>query len=195
MWVIVGLGNPGREYAGTYHNVGFRVLDRIAAREHVRINGPCGSALVSGKTTLGGQDATLVKPQTYMNRSGDALPAVFDRFAATPGDVIVIYDDVALPLGKVRIRQKGSAGGHNGIKSLISAFGSDEFHRIRIGIQPEREIGNVRDFVLSEVAADDRELLDRTEEIAGKAVETLITEGIAKAMSQYNGVDLREKGN
>jgi len=192
MWLIIGLGNPGTEYAGTYHNTGFRVLERIAASENIQINERCGPALISAKTTLGAQSAVLVLPQTYMNNSAAVISPLFERFEATVRDVIVVYDDVALPLGKIRIRQKGSAGGHNGIKSLISAFGSGEFLRIRIGIQPDRAIGGVRDFVLSEVAKIDRDLLDRGEEIAARAVLTLVAEGVEKAMSQYNGLDLRD---
>ena len=195
MWLIVGLGNPGEQYAGTYHNVGFRVLDRIAARDGVRIKERCGRARISPKATISGQPAVLVAPQTFMNDSGAAMPPLFERFEAGPQDVIVIYDDIALPLGKIRVRQKGSAGGHNGIKSLVSAFGSDEFLRIRVGIQPEREIGDVRDFVLSRVAKADLKLLDQAEEVAVKAVDTLIVSGIGEAMSQYNGIDLREKEN
>ena len=192
MWLIIGLGNPGTEYAGTYHNTGFRVLERIAASENIQINERRGPALISAKTTLGAQSAVLVLPQTYMNNSAAVISPLFERFEATVRDVIVVYDDVALPLGKMRIRQKGSAGGHNGVKSLISAFGSGEFLRIRIGIQPDRSIGGVRDFVLSEVAKIDRDLLDRSEEIAASAVLTLVAEGVEKAMSQYNGVDLRQ---
>jgi PTH1 family peptidyl-tRNA hydrolase len=201
VWLIVGLGNPDdedNEYSGTYHNVGFRILDRIAAREGVRANGGwerCGPALISRKVILSGQAVVLVKPQTYMNNSGAALPPVFQRFEAAAKDVIVVYDDLALPLGKIRIRQKGSAGGHNGIKSLISTFGDDEFLRIRVGIQPERQIGDVRDFVLSRVAKSDQDLLEQAEEIAVKAVDTLIAEGLIKAMAEYNGIDLREKEN
>ena len=191
MWLIIGLGNPGAEYAGTYHNAGFRVLERMAASENIQIDERCGPALISAKTTLGAQSAVFVMPQTYMNNSGAVISPLFERFEATIRDVIVVYDDVALPLGKIRIRQKGSAGGHNGIKSLVSAFGSGEFLRIRIGIQPDRAIGGVRDFVLSEVAKIDRDLLDRGEEIAARAVVTLVAEGVEKAMSQYNGLDLR----
>jgi len=127
-----------------------------------------------------------------MNKSGSALPAVFQRFESTANEMIVVYDDLALPLGKLRLRQKGSAGGHNGIKSIISTLGSDEFLRIRVGIKPDREVSDVRDFVLSRVAKSDRSLLDQTEEIAINAVETLIAAGIEKAMGEYNGVDLRE---
>ncbi|HYR90716.1 MAG TPA: aminoacyl-tRNA hydrolase [Terriglobia bacterium] len=192
MRLIVGLGNPGEEYEGTYHNVGFRVLDRIAAAQGTRIRERCGPALISGKVVLGGQTAVLVLPQTYMNKSGAALPPVFERFESTAQDMIVIYDDLALPLGKLRLRQKGSAGGHNGIKSLISTLGSDEFLRVRVGIQPDREVGDVRDFVLSRVAKGDRTLLDQAEEVAVKAVEDLIGDGIERAMAAYNGIDLRE---
>ena len=191
MWIIVGLGNPGGQYAETYHNVGFRVVARIAAAHGVRFKERCGPALVSGKIMLAGQGAALVMPQTYMNNTGSALPAVFDRFESSAGEMIVIYDDLALPLGKLRVRQKGSAGGHNGIKSIVSALESDEFLRIRIGIMPDRQINDTRDFVLSQVGKTDRALLDQTEEVATKAVETLIGEGIEKTMTAYNGVDLR----
>jgi len=192
MWLIVGLGNPGEEYANTYHNAGFRVLERIAAQQQARFKTRCGPAVISGTVTLSGESAVLVLPQTYMNLSGAALPPVFERFEATAGDMIVVYDDVALPLGKLRVRQKGSAGGHNGIKSIISTLGSDEFLRVRVGIRSDRDLGDVRDFVLSPVAKSDRDLLDQTEEIAARAIETLINGGIEKAMAEYNGVDLRE---
>jgi len=123
------------------------------------------------------------------------VPPVFDRFGAAAQNVIVIYDDVALPLGKVRVRQRGSAGGHNGIKSLISTFATDEFLRVRVGIKPDREVDDLREFVLSRVVRADEDLLDQAEEIAVKAVETLIGEGVDQAMSRYNGIDLREKEN
>ena len=193
MWLIVGLGNPGEEYANTYHNVGFRVLERIAQQQNIRIKERCGPALISGKVTIGGQFAALVAPQTYMNKSGSALPPVFERFESGAATMIVVYDDLALPVGKLRIRQKGSAGGHNGIKSIISTLGSDEFLRVRVGIMPDREVGDVRDFVLSGVAKSDRSLLDQAEDLAVKAVETLIADGLEKAMAEYNGVDLREE--
>lgn len=194
MWIIFGLGNPGEDYADTYHNVGFRVVQRIAADHGVRIKERCGPALVSGKMMLAGQPAAVAMPQTYMNNSGAALLPVWGRFESSAGQTIVVYDDLALPLGKLRVRQKGSAGGHNGIKSIISTLGSDEFLRIRVGILPDRQTGDVRDFVLSRVGKADRVLLEQTEEVATKAVETLIGEGIDKAMAEYNGVDLREEG-
>ena len=192
-WLIVGLGNPGVEYADTYHNVGFRVVGRMAEAQGKRINIGCGPAMISAKILIAGQQAVLVAPQTYMNNSGAALPVVFERFDAGPKDLIVIYDDLDLPIGKLRIRQKGSAGTHNGIKSIISTLGADEFLRIRVGIQPDRPTGDVRDFVLSRVAKGDCDLLFQTEVIAERAVDTLVADGIEKAMATYNGIDLREE--
>jgi len=193
VWLIVGLGNPGEQYADTYHNVGFRVVDRMAAAHGKRINIGCGPARISAKILVAGQHAVMVAPQTYMNNSGAALPPIFERFEAAPRDLIVIYDDLDLPIGKLRIRQKGSAGGHNGIKSIISTVDGDEFLRVRIGIKPDRPMGDARDFVLSRVAKGDRDLLVQAEEIAEKAVETLIAEGVEKAMAAFNGIDLREE--
>jgi len=158
----------------------------------VRIRQECGQAVVSDRIVVAGEPAVIVMPQTFMNRSGLALPKVFERFEASAKDVVVVYDDLALPLGKLRVRQKGSAGGHNGIKSLVSVLGSDEFLRVRVGIMPDHPIGNVRDFVLSRVSKGDRELLDQTEEIAAKAVQSLIENGIAKSMAAFNGIDLRK---
>jgi len=190
MRLIVGLGNPGPDYAGTYHNVGFRVVDLLAGRFGVRVNITCGPALISNRA--GSEDAVLVLPQTFMNLSGAVLPKLFERFEATASDVIAVYDDIALPLGKLRIRQKGSAGGHNGVKSLISSSGSDEFLRVRVGILPERPVESLHDFVLSRVAKRDRNLMERAEAAAADAVEALLKEGPEKAMATFNRLDLRE---
>ena len=195
MWLIVGLGNPGSEYTDTYHNVGFRVVEALAGRFGVRVGITCGPALISSRidgSSRGTQDAVLVLPQTYMNLSGAVLPRLFERFEATLSDVIAVYDDIALPLGKLRIRQKGSAGGHNGVKSLISSCGSDEFLRVRVGILPERPVERLHDFVLSRVAKRDRELMERAEVAAADAVEALLKEGPEKAMATFNRLDLRE---
>jgi PTH1 family peptidyl-tRNA hydrolase len=189
MWLIVGLGNPGPEYAETYHNVGFRVVEELARRSGVRVNISCGPALISNRT---GGDAVLVLPQTFMNLVGSALPRLFERFETSAGNLIAVYDEIALPLGKLRIRQKGSAGGHNGVKSLISSCGSDEFLRVRVGILPERPIERLHDFVLSRVAKKDRELMGRSEAAAADAVEALLKEGPEKAMATFNRLDLRE---
>jgi len=192
MWLIVGLGNPGSEYADTYHNVGFRVVEAMAGRFGVRVNINCGPALISNRITAGGRDAILVLPQTFMNLVGSALPKLFERFETTRESVIAVYDDIALPLGKLRIRQKGSAGGHNGVKSLISSCASDEFLRVRVGILPERPVASLHDFVLSRVAKGDRDLMTRAETAASEAVESLLREGPAKAMATFNRLDLRE---
>src|SRR4030095_3030198 len=127
-----------------------------------------------------------------MNLSGSVLPRLFERFEAGSGDLLTVYDDIALPLGKLRIRQKGSAGGHNGVKSLISSCGSDEFLRVRVGILPERPIERLHDFVLSRVAKRDRDLMGRAEAAAADAVEALLKEGPEKAMATFNRLDLRE---
>ncbi|HET9217730.1 MAG TPA: aminoacyl-tRNA hydrolase [Terriglobia bacterium] len=190
MWLIVGLGNPGPEYADTYHNVGFRVVETLAGRFGTRVSIHCGPALISSR--IESATAVLVLPQTFMNLSGAVLPKLFERFETGPEDVIAVYDDIALPMGKLRIRQKGSAGGHNGVKSLISSCGSDEFLRVRVGILPERPVGSLHDFVLSRVAKRDRDLMGRAELSAADAVEALLKEGPAKAMATFNRLDLRE---
>jgi PTH1 family peptidyl-tRNA hydrolase len=192
MWLVVGLGNPGPEYADTYHNVGFRVVEEMAARFGVRVNIKCGPALISNRVVAGGQEAILVLPQTFMNLVGSALPKLFERFDTSRERVVAVYDDIALPLGKLRIRQKGSAGGHNGVKSLISSCASDEFLRVRVGILPERPVASLHDFVLARVARGDRDLMTRAETAASEAVEALLREGPAKAMAAFNRLDLRE---
>jgi PTH1 family peptidyl-tRNA hydrolase len=192
MWLIVGLGNPGPEYAETYHNVGFRVVEEMAERFGVRVNIKCGPALISNRVVAGGQDAILVLPQTFMNLVGSVLPKLFERFETSRERVIAVYDDIALPLGKLRIRQKGSAGGHNGVKSLISSCASDEFLRVRVGILPERPFASLHDFVLAKVAKGDRDLMTHAETAASEAVEMLLREGPAKAMGRFNRLDLRE---
>ena len=191
-WLVLGLGNPGDEYADTYHNIGFRVLAELARKFGVRIREKCGPALISNRFEIAGNSAVLVAPQTFMNLSGAVLPRLFERFETSSGLLIVVYDDIALPLGKLRIRQKGSAGGHNGVKSVVSACGSDEFLRVRVGMLPERPVSQMRDFVLSRVAKADVKLLGQAEAAAADAVETLIADGAEKAMATFNRLDLRE---
>jgi PTH1 family peptidyl-tRNA hydrolase len=191
-WLVLGLGNPGPEYTDTYHNIGFQVLAEMGRRFGVRLREKCGPALISGRFQIAGNSVALAAPQTYMNLSGAVLPRLFERFETTATNLIVVYDDIALPAGKLRIRQKGSAGGHNGVKSVISACGSDEFLRVRVGIMPERPVAQMRDFVLSRVAKADSELLERTVAAAADAVEALIADGAGKAMARFNSLDLRE---
>jgi len=191
-WLVLGLGNPGSEYENTYHNIGFRVLAELARRYTLRIREKCGPALISSRFELAGNSLVLVAPQTFMNLSGAVLPRLFERFETSCGRLIVVYDDIALPLGKLRIRQKGSAGGHNGVKSVVSACGSDEFLRVRVGILPERPVAQMRDFVLSRVAKADAKLLGHAEAAAADAVEALVADGAEKAMAAFNSLDLRE---
>ena len=191
-WLVIGLGNPGAEYADTYHNVGFRVVEKLAARCGVRVNIQCGPALISNRIPAGDSDAVLVLPETFMNRAGAALPKLFERFETSGSRIIAVFDDVALPLGKLRIRLKGSAGGHNGVKSLISASGTTEFSRVRVGILPDRPVEDLREFVLSRVARSHRALLDQSETAAADAVWALLTEAPARAMATFNSLDLRE---
>jgi PTH1 family peptidyl-tRNA hydrolase len=191
-WLVLGLGNPGPEYSDTYHNIGFRVLAELARKYGVRIREKCGPALISSRIEISGKSAVLVAPQTFMNLSGAVLPRLFERFETSSSRLIVVYDDIALPLGKMRIRQKGSAGGHNGVKSVVSACGSDEFLRVRVGILPDRPVSQMRDFVLSRVAKADVELLGQSEAAAADAVEALIADGAEKAMATFNRLDLRE---
>ena len=191
-WLILGLGNPGEEYAETYHNVGFRVVEKLATRHGARLDLSCGPARISRRVVIGGKDAVLALPQTFMNRVGACLPGLFERFDSSCKHIIAVYDDVALPIGKLRIRHKGSAGGHNGVKSLILACGSDEFLRVRVGVLPERPVDVLRDFVLSRVSRSDRRTLDEAEAASADAVETLLAEGPGRAMAMFNGMDLRE---
>jgi PTH1 family peptidyl-tRNA hydrolase len=191
-WLVLGLGNPGDEYADTYHNIGFRVLAELARKFGVRIREKCGPALISNRFGIARNSAVLVAPQTFMNLSGAVLPRLFERFETSSGRLILVYDDIALPLGKLRIRQKGSAGGHNGVKSIVSACGSDEFLSVRVGILPERPVSQMRDFVLSRVAKADVKLLGQAEAAAADAVEALIADGAEKAMATFNRLDLRE---
>jgi len=191
MFLIVGLGNPGAEYEWSRHNLGFMVIDKLARELGLEVRRRECNALV-GRAHIEDKDVRLVKPQTFMNLSGAVLPRLFDRFETSSGRLIVVYDDIALPLGKLRIRQKGSAGGHNGVKSIVSACGSDEFLRVRVGILPERPVSQMRDFVLSRVAKADVKLLGQAEAAAADAVEALIADGAEKAMATFNRLDLRE---
>lgn len=189
-WVVIGLGNPGPEYEDTYHNVGFRVVGLLARRHGAKLSirlGPARIARLRNAT-----ETVLVEPHTFMNRSGAVLPLLLERFGPRLR-LVVVSDDLALPVGKIRIRERGSAGGHNGLKSISSACGSDEYLRVRVGIQPEREIRDGRDYVLSRVAKADRETLSRAEDLAADAVEHIADDGVRSAMSRFNGMDLREE--
>ena len=185
--LIVGLGNPGIEYQFTPHNMGFLAIDRLAEQCGVKVtNRHCKA--VTAKTILEGQMVLLAKPETYMNRSGEAVRELLDRYEADPErDLIVLYDDLALPFGSIRVRERGSAGGHNGMKSIIAALGgSQEFLRIRLGVAPEYKLTNGRDYLLSPMRKAQLPLADDSLEACSEAVRMILTLGASAAMNRFN---------
>ncbi len=183
LYLIVGLGNPGREYEKTRHNVGFQVVDLLADRYKISLSRTKFKS-VYGETSINGKKIILAKPQTFMNCSGESV-AEITRFYKIPTEkVIVIYDDMSLEIGRLRIRPKGSAGGHNGIKNIIAHLSSEEFPRIKIGIgKPKGEWVN---HVLGSFSQEEEEKLLETYKIVFLAVETIITKGTDEAMNKYN---------
>jgi len=186
-WLVVGLGNPGDRFAETRHNVGFQVADEIAERKNVPIQRLKYKALTN-TTEFGGTRILLMKPVTYMNLSGEAVGEAARFFKVPPERVLVISDDVSLPLGKLRIRRSGSAGGHNGLKNIIQHLGTDQFPRLKVGVgekpHPDYEMA---DWVLSKFAGEDRRRMEETVKRAADAVEAILTLGVDEAMSRYNG--------
>ncbi|RKD33898.1 aminoacyl-tRNA hydrolase [Thermohalobacter berrensis] len=185
MYAVIGLGNPEPEYGGTRHNVGFDTINCIAERNNVKLS-KLKHKSIYGEFFLGNEKVFLVKPQTYMNRSGEAVLDIHNYYKIPIENIIVIYDDIDIEFGKLRIRKKGSAGSHNGMKSVIYQLQSDQFPRVRIGIGKPKEEGLVQ-FVLGKFTRDEKEVIDSTILKAAKAVESIIQEGIDKAMSKYNG--------
>jgi PTH1 family peptidyl-tRNA hydrolase len=182
MKAIVGLGNPGREYEGTRHNVGFEVVDELARRWDARVRPWKG---IADTVLVRDRGAILVKPTTFMNLSGEAARTVAAFYHIDPANVLVIVDEVQLPLGRLRLRSSGSAGGHNGLKSLIEHLGF-EFPRLRIGVErgdPER---NLRDRVLSAFTSAEREVIDNAVRRAADCAETFLNEGVLVAMNRFN---------
>jgi PTH1 family peptidyl-tRNA hydrolase len=186
MKLIVGLGNPGAEYELTRHNLGFLLVDLLAERARCRVTRPEDQALV-GRGRLAGVEVALAKPQTYMNLSGDSVKALATRYDAAPADVVVGVDDVALPLGRIRVRPGGSAGGHNGLKSIIARLGTQEFPRVRMGIAPDHPVADMARFVLQPFPRAAREEMDKMLWTAADAVEVILQEGVEAAMQKYNG--------
>ncbi|MDO8585689.1 MAG: aminoacyl-tRNA hydrolase [Armatimonadota bacterium] len=183
MKLIVGIGNPGRRYARTRHNVGFDVIDLLAKAHHIRVLRRCCRALI-GQGVVAGQEVVMVKPQTYVNLSGGAVAELARRYGAGTEDVLVIVDDADLPVGRIRIRTGGSSGGHKGLKSIIDHLRTQEFPRIRIGIGTMR--GDAVDYVLSKFSRADQPLIRSAMRTAAEAVEMLLAEGIEPAMNKYN---------
>jgi PTH1 family peptidyl-tRNA hydrolase len=185
MWLIVGLGNPGFEYAWTPHNLGFLVIDLVAERAGIRVERPEAKSYV-GKGRIGNHDVALAKPQTYMNLSGMAVRELAERYEAVPGQILIVVDEVALPWGSLRIRERGSAGGHNGLKSVIGALGTDEFARVRLGIQPDHPVGDLAAYVLHRMRKAELESAAEMVERAAEAVECAVTDSVRRAMNRFN---------
>ncbi|MGH4049927.1 MAG: aminoacyl-tRNA hydrolase [Clostridium sp.] len=184
MYLVVGLGNPGKEYAHTRHNVGFDVIDLIASEYNVLINRIKFKG-VYGEVNIASEKVILLKPSTYMNLSGESVREAASFYKIPNENIIIIYDDISLDVGKLRVRSKGSAGGHNGIKSILANLSSDVFPRIKIGVgKPEKAL---IPHVLGRFSKEDRDMVEKTFEASSKAVEVIIKEGYTEAMNQFNG--------
>jgi PTH1 family peptidyl-tRNA hydrolase len=185
MRVIVGLGNPGSQYDWTPHNIGFLAIDVIAERAGIRVTRPESKSQV-GVGKLAGEDVVLAKPQTFMNLSGGAVRMLLERYECGPEDLIVLSDEAMLPWGMLRIRERGSAGGHNGLNSIIGSLGTNEFIRIRLGVQPEHPLGDMADYVLGVMRKPEREIAGQMAVETAEAVAMILTEGVGKAMTRFN---------
>lgn len=186
MYIIAGLGNPSSKYKGTRHNMGYDAIDNIADRNNISLNikkfkSLCGTGIIQGEKIL------LIKPETYMNLSGEAVKAAVEFYKISPEDeLIVIYDDISLDPGKLRIRAKGSAGGHNGIKNIIAHLGTEKFKRVKIGVGCKPEGMDLADYVLGRFGKIERITVDKGIDDAARAVEVIMAEGIDKAMNLFN---------
>lgn len=187
MFLIVGLGNPGAEYEWSRHNLGFMLIDKLAHEVGIECKRRECQSLV-GRGEVEGVSVKLVKPQTFMNLSGQAVACLASRHKLdVPGkNLIVISDDLALPFGQIRIRERGSAGGHNGLKSIIASIGTNEFIRLRIGIQPEHPLNDTRSFVLDSFPRAERTEVEQMIEKGIAALGCILRDGVLKAMSEYN---------
>ena len=187
MKLIVGLGNPGKKYERTRHNVGFEVVEELARRWPVRFRRSWGvpAETAKGADELGGE-LLLVKPLTYMNRSGEAVAPLLRKKGLSADNLIVVLDDAELPLGKLRIRKKGSAGGHNGLKSLIAVLGTEEFARVRVGVGRQEEGGDLADHVLGVFSRTERKEMEQMVGRAADALLMLVRDGADAAMNTFN---------
>ncbi len=184
-WLVVGLGNPGQRYEKNRHNLGFMLVDRLAARLQTAVRREECRALI-GRGEIGGETVELVKPQTFMNLSGESVACLLKKDDRAIARLIVISDDLALPFGKIRIRPKGSHGGQNGLRSIIDCLRTQEFARLRIGIEPEHQLGDARNFVLENFSKNDLEEVGSILDRSADAIVSIIEDGIDKAMAKYN---------
>ena len=186
-WLLVCLGNPGDKYESTRHNVGYMVADEVAERQKKPIQRLKFKALTN-IFTISGEKVLVMKPITYMNLSGEAVRQAADFYKVPPDHVLVVSDDTALPVGKLRIRVKGSAGGHNGLKNIIQHLGTDQFPRLRVGVgeKPHPDY-DMADWVLSKFAGEDKKAIDTSVKRAADAIECILAEGIDRGMGKFNG--------
>ena len=186
MYIIVGLGNPTKEYNNTRHNIGFDVIDKLADMYSISVLEKKHKALV-GKGIINGQKVILAKPQTYMNLSGESVRELVDYYKVDEeAELVIIYDDISLDVGQLRIRKKGSAGGHNGIKSIIQHLGTDVFPRIKMGVGEKPKGYDLADYVLGHFKKEERIIMDESIITASKAIELMVIDEIGEAMNQYN---------
>jgi len=183
--LIVGLGNPGPEYEFTAHNLGFLVVDRVAERNGIRVNRKDCMALV-GQGSVAGHKVMLAKPQTFMNVSGQSVSGLCAKYGFAAKDLVVVYDELDLPWGSLRVRPKGSAAGHNGITDVIEKIGTQEFPRIRLGVHPGNTLSSGRDYLLSRFTRQQKETLDAFIDLGADAAESVIAEGVEKSMAKFN---------
>lgn len=184
-WLIVGLGNPGAAYEQTRHNLGFMLVDCLARETNSQVKREECRALL-GRAELENRTVELVKPQTYMNLSGESLSCLLKKPGRDARRLVVITDDLALPLGRIRLRPKGSAGGHNGLKSIIGCLRTEEFIRLRIGIQPEHPVSDTKRFVLEKFSKSNFETIEKVLAESAAAVRAVIRDGVEKAMARFN---------
>ena len=184
-WLVVGLGNPGPEYAKTRHNLGFMLADVLAERLRTTIKREECRALI-GRGTIDNQTVEIAKPQTYMNLSGESVACLINKDERDIERLIVISDDLAIPFGTIRVRPKGTHGGQNGLRSIIDRLGTQEFTRVRIGIMPEHPIRDAKNFVLENFAKSEAETVEKVLDAAADAVETIIRDGVDAAMQRFN---------
>jgi PTH1 family peptidyl-tRNA hydrolase len=185
MRLIVGLGNPGREYEWTPHNMGFLAIDALAGRAGIRVTRPEAKSQI-GLGEIAGQQVVLAKPQTMMNLSGVAVRMLLERYECEAGEMIVLIDEADLPWGMLRIRTRGRNSTHNGLKSIISVLGTDDFIRARMGVQPEQQWDDRKDYLLAEMNRAEREAAQQEAVETAEAVELILAEGVEKAMLRYN---------
>lgn len=185
MYLIAGLGNPSRTYEGTRHNIGFTMIDAIGNKFGIDVTTKKHKALV-GRGMIDGMRVILAKPQTYMNLSGESIREITDFYKIEPENIIIIYDDISLDVGQLRIRKKGSAGGHNGVKNIIAHLGTQEFPRIKVGIGNKPEGWGLADYVLSKYTKAEQEALEEASEGVIGAVKLMLADDIEAAMNKYN---------